>query len=207
MRQLVLLILSAILTLSMAACGPVEAPPPDRPDSDPPGTVITEPDAEPEPNPEPEETEEPENNSDDDLYPSLTDFEPGTVNTENLTEAQIQYIESLGVSVENEKLVIYSEPTSFTNYTSIEVIEWDDEAKAVTSHLSYNFFNDAEWYETYHYYDNFVSDDDDCMLVILDMTNEFGANYANLAESYNQLIYCMTEMDGRYETYGSSFLY
>ena len=188
----------------MTACGPVEAPPPDRPDNDPPGTVITEPDAEPAPNPEPEETED---DSDDSLYPSLTDFEPGTVNTENLTEAQIQYIENLGGSIENEKLVIYSDPMSFTNYTSIEVIEWDDEAKAVTSHLSYNFFNDAEWYETYHYYDNFVSDDDDYMLVILDMTNEFGANYANLAESYNQLIYCMTEMDGRYETYGSSLLY
>lgn len=204
MRQLVLLILSAILTLSMAACGPIEAPPPDRPDSDPPGTVITEPDAEPAPNPEPEETED---DSDDSLYPSLTDFESGTVNTENLTEAQIQYIESLGVSVENEKLVIYSEPTSFTNCTSIEIIEWDDEAKAVTSHLSYNFFRDAEWYETYHYFDNFVSDDDDCMLIVLDMTNEYGADYANLAESYNQLIYCMTEIDGRYEAYGSSLLY
>ena len=204
MRQLVLLILSAILTLSMAACGPVEAPPPDRPDNDPPGTVITEPDAEPAPNPEPEETED---NSNDSPYPSLTDFEPGTVNTENLTEAQIQYIENLGVSVENEKLVIYSEPTSFTNCTSIEIIEWDDEAKAVTSHLSYNFFRDAEWYETYHYFDNFVSDDDDCMLVVLDMTNEYGADYANLAESYNQLIYCMTEIDGRYEAYGSSLLY
>lgn len=204
MKRLVLLILSAILTLSMAACEPAEAPPPDHPDSGPPETVITEPNAEPEPNPEPEETED---DSDDSLYPSLTDFKPGTINTENLTEAQIQYIENLGGSIENEKLVICSDPTSFTNYTSIEVIEWDDEAKAVTSHLAYNFFNDAEWYETYHHYDNFVSDDDDYMLVILDMTNEFGANYANLAESYNQLIYCMTEMDGRYETYGSSLLY